>query len=291
MSVGPDSSQNPQPSSGRIAREVSNAASLELVVDYPELIVFSSQLAYGSVGLNSAELIYQTYRMRTAKIPTILLSVLPHYRSVHHVDIPAEWIRHTLHDLDAADALNDLRALATGYLAHPAQAEAIADAIQHMDALKKLPLVVDPTLGDVEVGFYTDPALVTALQNTLIPQATGLVPNLFELSQLSGVPLENLGTAEDIEAAARGLLAGKLEWVAVTGLRFTAQPILSIMLITHTSAELFSHVFLEHRSKGVGDAYTALLVSELVAGRSIADAIPRANTAIVKHIQQLSSDR
>lgn len=47
-----------------------------------------------------------------------------------------------------------------------------------------------PLLGDVEVGFITNPALAEAVRAELVPVATGMTPNLFELALLTGGELD-----------------------------------------------------------------------------------------------------
>lgn len=284
MAVTPDHPQNTPNEQARIAQEVSDAATLELIADTPELVAFSSQLVHGSVGLNSAGVIYRDYGIRVAQIPTILLSVLPHYASVHHVDIPTDWLTHTLHDLYAAQALNDVRGIVTGYLAHHNQAESIAQALRVIPQLQSVPLIVDPTLGDTDVGFYTNPALVDGIRKWLLPLATGLVPNLFELSHLAEVPIELLTSLTSIEDAARNLISDSTAWIVVTGIRLSATSEIHVLLVTHDSAEIFTHEYIEHHAKGVGDTYTALLLAQLLAGNQINTAIPLSNAAILQRL-------
>src|SRR5699024_6494812 len=54
------------------------------------------------------------------------------------------------------------------------------------DVLTDVQLIVDPAMGDDDVGMYTDPDVAAAYGTHLVPMATGLTPNRFELTLLAG---------------------------------------------------------------------------------------------------------
>lgn len=115
------------------------AAGFELDPRPADVVVFGSHLAFGSVGLNAGLPVYAEAGIRCAAIPTIILSNLPHYRSVQALDVSAEWITASLRDLTAAGALRCLRAVAVGYLAAPSQALAIAAWYRNLDPATRPP--------------------------------------------------------------------------------------------------------------------------------------------------------
>ncbi|MGH8964748.1 MAG: pyridoxal kinase, partial [Actinomycetes bacterium] len=120
-----------------------------------DVLLVGSQLAYGSVGTNAALPVLNEAGLRVVPLPTVLLSNLPHHRSVHAITLPPEWLRSTLDDLTALGVAAEIDTICTGYFAEPAQVEAVAGWIR--TALASAPglrVIVDPTLGDHDVGPY-----------------------------------------------------------------------------------------------------------------------------------------
>lgn len=269
----------------RIAVEASDARELELDATAPAVLAISSQLAYGSVGLNAALPVYAGLGFRTVSIPSIVLSVMPHYSSVHDLTVDEQWLAATLDDLVLAGALDRLRAIAVGYLAAPQQARAIAEWYARLPGESRPPLILDPTLGDEELGFYTDPALAGAIAEWLLPVATGVLPNRFELAQLADRRIEDLQDPFAIRSAIEHLLADSrnesLEWAIVTGIRSNGdEPGIGELIVSGGESHELVHPYLETRAKGQGDTFTAALVCALLNGATLESAADRAASAV-----------
>lgn len=310
----PDPGRDADPRAGertgerRRAMRLDDAAALELDRRPARLLAFGSQLLHGSVGLNAAERVYAGRGIRAVRVPTILLSVMPHYASVHDVRVSPTWISDALADLEAANALDRVELVTAGYFASPGQPAAVADWFARQPAETRPPLILDPTLGDTELGFYTDPGLVPALLEELVPLATGIAPNLFELAHLSGRPIASLSSREAIEAAARSLMGERTEWIAVTGVRIAAPwdtpgdapdhapdrtpghapghppnrggPTVCELLVRPNGSSAHPHRAFETRAKGLGDTFTAALVAALLGGEAVGDAVDAAASEV-----------
>lgn len=264
---------------------------LELDQRRADILVIGSQLAYGRVGLNASQPIYQEHGLRVAAIPTTILSVLPHYPSVHHAHLPASWITNTLNDLTHSGALDQLCAITIGYLATAAQIQAVASWYQHC-ATQGVPLILDPTFGDIGLGFYNDPRIVHPLRETLLPHATGLTPNLFELAHLTGHDPADLGDPVAIGTAAQNLLGPGTNWVVVTGLRPSSglspngHRSIGELIVTPESTDLVSHPILEQTPAGVGDTFSASLISHLIRRKLLEEAVQLAAEETARHIHR-----
>ncbi|MGL9750906.1 MAG: bifunctional hydroxymethylpyrimidine kinase/phosphomethylpyrimidine kinase [Symbiopectobacterium sp.] len=70
-----------------------------------------------------------------------------------------------------------------------------------------------PVMGDTDCGYYVNAEVNSCYRDQILPLATGLTPNAFELSCLSGMTLDS---AESAITASRSLLKGAMEWVVVT---------------------------------------------------------------------------
>lgn len=274
-------------------QDVLDVRHLELDQRLADVLAIGSQLTYGRVGLNATLPVFDEYGLRYASVPTTILSVLPHYPSVHRTDLSAAWLADTLIDLHASGALDQLRAISVGYLATVDQARTIEPWLRTRPAsLTDVPLILDPTLGDVGLGFYNDPRLVQPLRDLLVPQAWALTPNLFELGQLTGTPLESLRHVETITQSARALLSDRTQWIVVTGLRGEAlgdsigSQLIGELVLSHDSADLLTHPLLPGGPAGVGDTFTAALIAGLLDGASVTDAARQAAMATAARIRQ-----
>lgn len=284
------------PEAPRRARLVAAPAALELDRRPTALLTFGSQLLHGSVGLNAAGRVFADYGVRTIQVPTILLSALPHHARVHEVQIPTSWLSASLEELTASGAMRDLRLVTTGYFASPGQPAAVADWYEKLPIEHRPPLIVDPVLGDTDLGFYTLPALAGTIREELFPLAMGVTPNLFELAQLSGVPVEDLNSHTAIEAAARSIMGDFTEWVIVTGIRFPptalevggpASSHIGEILVRRASSSTHRLQAAAISPKGLGDTFAAVLAAALLDGYAIAEAVDFAAAEVYARTQAL----
>lgn len=179
-----------------------------------DVVSIQSQVVYGRVGNNVAGPTLRRYGFKVATVPTVLLSNNPQYPTVHGGAVPDEWLEGFLNDLVLRGALDQVRAVLIGYLGSAQQAVIIAHWLQtllrqHPDVL----VIVDPVMGDLDVGVYVDPALIDSYHDTLLPLANGLTPNNYELSLLAQQPCD---TVQASSSAAHKLLNGRTEWVIAT---------------------------------------------------------------------------
>lgn len=237
-----------------------------------DVLLIGSQVAFGSVGMNGV--LPQLSDARVVPLPTIVLGNLPHYPSVHAAPLPADWLHDVIGDLDALGVLDEIDSVCTGYFSAPEQVIAVADALQPVLTRRpELRMLVDPTLGDADVGFYTDPAVAPALREQLLPLATGIVPNRFELRTLSD-------ETDDPAAAARALFGERTEWAVVSGGAVSGGESLVDLLVTRDGARRLPHPLIPTTVKGTGDAFAGALLAALRRGADVPDAVDAAAAAV-----------
>ncbi|CQR44975.1 pyridoxal-pyridoxamine kinase/hydroxymethylpyrimidine kinase [Thiomonas sp. CB3] len=246
-----------------------------------DVVSVQSQVVYGRVGNNVAIPILESFGLIAAAVPTVMLSNTPHYPTIHGGALPTEWFNGYLLDLSARGALRQTRAILLGYLGNPAQAEVLARWISNLhDERPSLQVIVDPVIGDHDHGVYVDPGMIEAYRRHLLPLAHGLTPNGFELEHLTGQPAGDIGS---VIAAARMLLTGRTQWVAVT----SATPIalspaeMQVAVVTRDQTRVLKHPRIATSPKGTGDLFAAALTGHLLGGASIFEAATQASNQVV----------
>ncbi|GAA3940370.1 PfkB family carbohydrate kinase [Microbacterium soli] len=240
-----------------------------------EVLLIGSQVAFGSVGMNGV--LPQLGTARVVPLPTIVLSNLPHYPSVHAAPMPAQWLADSIRDLDALGLLDEIDSVCTGYFASPDQVTAVADALAPLlERRADLRVLVDPTLGDSDVGLYTDPAVAPALRDRMLPIATGIIPNGFELGLLGAQD----ATQTDAESAARALLGPRAQWAVVSGGSAAGGRTLTDLVVTRDDAQRLEHPLIPTTVKGTGDAFAGALLAALRRGSGITAAVSDAAAAV-----------
>lgn len=250
-----------------------------------DVVSIQSQVVYGQVGNTIAVPTFQSLGLRVAAVPTVVRSNTPHHPTVHGGAIPVDWFRGYLDDLVARDCLRRLRAVVVGYLGVPEQAEVLAGWIEaRRRARPGLQVFVDPVIGDEDVGIYVDPRMVDAHMGQLWPQADGLVPNGFELGELTGRPVADTG---QVVEAARELLVGHTRWAVVT----SAAPAswrdgeMQVVVVERGGEQVLRHRRLDATPKGTGDLFSATLAAHVLGGAGVADAARAACSRVLQVLE------
>ncbi|MEO7938070.1 MAG: pyridoxine/pyridoxal/pyridoxamine kinase [Burkholderiaceae bacterium] len=250
-----------------------------------DVVSVQSQVVYGRVGNNVARPTLEAMGLRVAAVPTVVLSNTPHYPTMHGGAIPTKWFSGYLADLSARGALHQLKAVLVGYLGSPAQAAALARWVQQLLAqYPKLRVVIDPVMGDHDSGIYVDPRMAQAYRQRLMPLAQVLTPNGFELAHLTGQPVDDV---DSVIAAARSLLSGHTECVAVTSGAPDTWPVgaMQVVLVTRAQAQVITHALVDASPKGTGDLFAAALTGHWISGDSLPQAAMKACQQVVRALR------
>lgn len=254
-----------------------------------DVISIQSQVAYGYVGNSVAVPAMQAAGLQVAAVPTVVLSNTPHYESLHGGVLPPAWFDGIVSDLDRRGVTGGAKLLLTGFLGDPRQARALATWMAK--AQKDFPALqvqVDPVIGDYAQGVFVDPALIEVYRDVLVPLADGLVPNLFELELLTGMPVT---TPAAIEAAAVVLQQRTRQgkgWLVVTStppLSGAADRI-GMLLVTAGGSQALEHVRIDSNPKGTGDLFSALLARQLLKGEPLPAAARAASACVVRMLER-----
>ncbi|WP_404460305.1 pyridoxine/pyridoxal/pyridoxamine kinase [Providencia rettgeri] len=252
-----------------------------------DVVSIQSQVIYGSVGNSIAVPALAKQGLRVAAVPTVVLSNTPHYATCYGGELPGEWFRGYLNGFVERGSLDSVRAILTGYLGSPEKAQDLANWLARVrETFPNLPVIVDPVMGDEDSGFYIPPEIAEVYRDHVIPLATGIIPNKFELMTLSG---KHIDTLDDAIAAARSLLQGNTQWVIITSAFQPDEDNIEVVCVTKGDVAVIRHKRYPVTPKGTGDLFGAELTAQLLAGLSVPDAAKMACLRIEQAIIHMAA--
>ena len=166
----------------------------------------------------------------------------------------------------------------SGYLASAAQADLLARYLP-----EGIFYACDPVIGDLPGGQYVSDDIVQAYREHLIPRATVLLPNQFELGLLIGSSVQTPTTALE---AVRGLLARypALQIVVVKGIRVAAE--FHLMAVSREQLARTQHPVLDYRLSGTGDAFSAAWLGLYLRTQSLSLSLTYAGEFLYRVVQR-----
>jgi pyridoxine kinase len=160
-----------------------------------QVLSISSQVAYGPVGNSASVPALQAAGFTVSQVPTIILSNHPGLGKPSGVELPAAEIDAILKSLEGLAVLDSCVGVMTGYFASADQIKIAASIIHKMkEKNDSLYVLVDPVLGDGN-SLYVSDSVANAIRDELLPLASCITPNRFELSWLTGKPVSNKSEA------------------------------------------------------------------------------------------------
>jgi pyridoxine kinase len=243
------------------------------------VIAVSSFVARGTVGLRAILPALGRLGHETIACPTTLLSNhLGHARAAGSAVAP-ETLSAMIEAIEGNGWLGGVDAVLTGYLPSAAHVEIVETLITRLRALRPDATVIcDPVLGDHPGGLYVPRDVAEAVRERLLPLATHVKPNRFELAFLSGRPVE---TVADVVSAARALPAPvvlassiplgeeRLANIVVTRDEVSHCAVAREADVAHGTGDLLAALFAAHVLHGEGSFASAAFAAGGVA-RAIA---------------------
>lgn len=226
----------------------------------PRLVLsISSQVAYGPVGNSASVPALHAAGFTVSQVPTIILSNHPGLGKPSGVKLPAAELEAILNSLDGLGVLDSCAGVMTGYFASADQIQIAASFIRRIkEKNDSLYVLVDPVLGDND-SLYVSNEVANAIRDELLPLATCITPNRFELAWLSGMPVSNKSetliavaslSCKEIVATSIPLDADNVATLAITGSEYaeTGSPVKPS--VPHGTGDFLAGLYLSARLNG-----------------------------------------
>ncbi|MEZ5839164.1 MAG: pyridoxal kinase PdxY [Hyphomicrobiales bacterium] len=239
----------------------------------PAVIVISSLVARGGVGLRAAGFALERLGFPVWQVPTIMLPYHPGHGPAHRIVPAAADFAAILDDLAASPWLGEVGAVLSGYLGAAGQAEAVARFVGAVKAANPAAIYCcDPVVGD-DGGLYVSADTAAAIRDRLVPVADIATPNRFELSWLAGRDCpDNTALVE----AAKALGPAR---VLVSSAHAMMRGAMATLLVGDGAPIVAEHQAVPNAPHGPGDLLAALFLAARLAGASGETALARSTSA------------
>ncbi|MFU2078145.1 pyridoxal kinase PdxY [Avibacterium endocarditidis] len=246
------------------------------------LLSIQSHVVYGYAGNKSATFPMQLLGIDVWALNTVQFSNHTQYGQWTGMVMPPEQIGEIVQGIDNIGQLHQCDAVISGYIGAAEQVEEIINAVQKVKSRNPNAVYLcDPVMGHPDKGCIVADGVKENLINLAMAKADIITPNLVELHELSGLPVENF--AQAIEAV-KVILSKGPKKVLVKHLSKVGQdPSQFEMLLAnqegiwHISRPL--HQF-NKEPVGVGDLTAGLFMANLLNGKSDVEAFEHTANAV-----------
>ncbi|MFZ7157605.1 pyridoxal kinase PdxY [Avibacterium gallinarum] len=246
------------------------------------LLSIQSHVVYGYAGNKSATFPMQLLGIDVWALNTVQFSNHTQYGQWTGMVMPPEQIGEIVQGIDNIGQLHQCDAVISGYIGAPEQVEEIINAVQKVKSRNPNAVYLcDPVMGHPDKGCIVADGVKENLINLAMAKADIITPNLVELRELSGLPVENF--AQAIKAV-KVILSKGPKKVLVKHLSKVGQdPSKFEMLLAnqegiwHISRPL--HQF-KKEPVGVGDLTAGLFMANLLNGKSDLEAFEHTANAV-----------
>jgi pyridoxine kinase len=224
------------------------------------ILALSSQVVRGHVGLSAICPVLTILGIDTLAMPTAMMSNHPGHRHSANALVAVKDLRAMIAALQANNWL-DVDAILTGYLPtadHVAFAIDTIDLVKRVNPNRAIQIICDPVIGDDPKGCYIDAAAAEAIRVHLVPRASIVTPNRFELSYLA---------QSDVRSCANTIAAARRLHVPITVATSITDPTHGTVNMCVTPDDTYIAQFAARpiAPNGTGDTFAAVFCAHHIA--------------------------
>jgi hydroxymethylpyrimidine/phosphomethylpyrimidine kinase len=189
-------------------------------------------------------------------------------------ELPPEAVRAQLDSV-----LSDIgaQAIKTGMLASTALVETVAEVLAGVD----VPVIVDPVGVSKHGDSLLAPEAVDSIRSVLLPVATVVTPNLWEVEQLTGLTVREESRLSEAAAAVKALGP---KWVLVKGGHLPDDPV-DLLFDGEREYRFPGRRLNNAHTHGTGCTLASAIASNLALGEDMVDAVRKAKEYVTGAIE------
>ena len=243
------------------------------------VLSIQSHVAMGYVGNSAAVFALQRMGHEVWPVHTLLFSNHPGHGDVGGKTLEPALLDDLIMGLARRGVLARCDALLSGYLGRVSTGAVVLDALSRAtQANTDVKFVLDPVIGDEHTGVFVEEGIVALMKDSLLPRASIVTPNAFELKILSGKsPSEDI----DLRQTANQLRARGPGVVLVTGIE-DHHGLIGTLLVSQDGAWRVDTPLLDlgQRANGAGDFFTACFLGHMLKKTNLVVALENAVSSV-----------
>ncbi len=247
------------------------------------ILSIQSHVVFGHAGNSAAEFPMRRMGANVWPLNTVQFSNHTQYGRWTGCVMPASHLTEIVQGIADINQLQRCDAVLSGYIGSPEQGARILDVVKQVKAANPNAwYFCDPVMGHPEKGCIVAPGVAEFFCQEALPCSDIIAPNLLELEQLSGRDVNNV---DEALSAARFLCEKGPKVVLVKHLSRAGYNPNSFEMLLVTAEEAW-HItrplveFADRQPVGVGDLTSGLLLVDLLAGKSLLDALEHVTAAV-----------
>lgn len=247
------------------------------------VLSIQSHVVYGYAGNKAAVFPMQLLGIDVWPLNTVQFSNHTQYQKWKGMVIPKEQIGEITQGIQDIDSLDQCDAILSGYIGAAEQGQEILNTVKRIKSLNPNAIYFcDPVMGHPDKGCIVAPGVAEFLVEHALPAADLLAPNLVELRELTGLPVENF---EQALAAIRYLLDKGVKKVLVKHLSKVGKSPDQFEMLLATAKGIWHiqrplHAFVGRDPVGVGDLTSGIFLANLLNGLSDLEAFEHTANAV-----------
>ncbi|MBY5947785.1 pyridoxal kinase PdxY [Photobacterium rosenbergii] len=233
------------------------------------ILSIQSHVVYGRAGNSSAIFPLQRMGFDVWPIHTVQFSNHTQYeQGWTGRAFAAEDITQLVSGIDKIGKLGQCQAVLSGYQGSAEQCEAVIDTVKRVKERNPEAIYTcDPVMGDPAKGCIVAPGVAEVLINQVMPMADIIVPNQYELTQFTGIEINDL---QDAITACQVALSKGPKLVVVKHLHSVSKDKFTMMMASKDGAWLAERPYLDFAKQpvGVGDLISALFTGKYLSSQN-----------------------
>tara|TARA_Y100000590_G_scaffold28205_1_gene31668 strand:+ start:3175 stop:4014 length:840 start_codon:yes stop_codon:yes gene_type:complete len=250
------------------------------------ILSIQSFVSKGYVGNRAAAFVLERLGIEVWSIPTVLFSNHSGYGKVSGNSVDSCDIQSLFEGIAAIAGLSEIEAVVTGYIYNQDQVKIISNIIKQINIsnIKQLYLC-DPVVAN-ERGLFVDKNVAASVSEFLFPLANIITPNIYELEYFSGI---KINSSQSLIEAAKFILKYGPQALLVKSVKLKSG-YLSNFLLEEGNVWSIEVPRFDGVMNGAGDVYAAILIAEIVKGKTLLDAFKKAVQASWEIIKNSKSN-